>query len=472
MNEQIGPTDLTPSTDTTRPLVLFDISRLISRVKRAAPTGIDRVELAFANWVMRDVDADVRFVAVTGGEIRAVTDVLARRLIRWISRSWAGAGTSVNAREILDVARFLNATWQPNVERPVRQLPEKPVVFIGEEPVVAPGEDGEDPRGPSGFGLANPVRLWARRRVRRIVLNAEQRGARVIYMNVSHHHLEKRHLFAHLRHLGNVHITFLIHDVIPLDFPEYCRDGDAEKHSKRVRTVADFADTVIVNSHDTGRRLRDHIDGRPINVVPAHLGLEPQFGRRKPLGRLIGADPYFVIVSTIEARKNHLFLLKVWRKIVEEHGEKAPKLVVVGRRGWEAEAAIDMLERCRSIKGHVLESSNLSDDELVVLLNGARAALMPSFAEGFGLPIAEALTLGVPVIASDIPALVEVGQGIPEHLDPLDGIGWRQVILDYADPDSPRRATQMERVARFQRYGWDKHFEAVGAALQLAAKPD
>ena len=93
---------------------------------------------------------------------------------------------------------------------------------------------------------------------------------------------------------------------------------------------------------------------------------------------------------------------------------------------------------------------------------------MPSFAEGFGLPVAEALTLGVPVIASDNPALVEVGQGISEHLDPLDGPGWRTAIMDYADPASQRRAEQLIRIDGFRPYRWSDHFQVVADALELS----
>ena len=460
MAETAGSTD-----SETKPLILFDISRLISRVKRAAPTGIDRVELAFATWLMRDVDADLRFVAVVGGEVRVVSDTVARRLVKWISREWAvGAGGPDNGDELRRIARFINADWQVDTDRKTQPVPERPVVVTGDVDADA------DTRGPTGFGLSNPVRLWARRRIKRVVALAKQRGAPIIYLNVSHHHLEKRHIFADLRALDGIHIVVLIHDVIPLDYPEYCRTGDSDKHRRRINTVAEFADTVIVNSADTARRLKAHMGERPISVVPAHLGLDAKFGRKKSIGTFLGGHPYFTIVSTIEARKNHLILLKVWRKMVEERGDEAPKLVVVGRRGWESEAAIDMLERCRAIQGHVMESSNLTDDGLVALLAGARASLMPSFAEGFGLPVAESLTLGVPVIASDDPALVEVGQGIPEHLDPLDGIGWKQTILDYGADDSPRRAAQLTRIERFQPYKWAAHFETVADALGLRLK--
>ena len=175
-----------------------------------------------------------------------------------------------------------------------------------------------------------------------------------------------------------------------------------------------------------------------------------------PIGR-----PYFVCVGTIEARKNHLLLLNSWRRLSRELGDRAPVLVLVGQRGWEIENVIDMLDRCPALRDTVIEHNALSDAAMVPLLRGARALMLPSFAEGFSLPVIEALQLGVPALCSDIPALRETGGAVPEFLDPLDGPGWHQAILDYAAPQSPRRAAQLARLAAWRPPRWDAYFAAV-----------
>ena len=175
-----------------------------------------------------------------------------------------------------------------------------------------------------------------------------------------------------------------------------------------------------------------------------------------PIGR-----PYFVYVGTIEARKNHLLLLNLWRRLSRDLGERAPVLVLVGQRGWEVENVIDMLDRCPALRDTVIEHNALPDAAMVPLLRGARALLLPSFAEGFGFPVIEALQLGVPVLCSDIPALRETGGAVPEFLDPLDGPGWHRAILDYAAPESPRRAAQLARLAAWRPPRWDAYFATV-----------
>ena len=233
-----------------------------------------------------------------------------------------------------------------------------------------------------------------------------------------------------------------------------------------MRTVADLADGIIVASEAMRASFLKHL-GRgarapEIRTIP--LGAEPA-ASPMPEAPPPAGPAYFVVIGTIEPRKNHLLLLNLWRRLVEERGAaQTPKLLLIGRRGWENENILDMLDRCPALKGVVEERGQVADDQLWPLLRGARALLMPSFAEGFGLPIVEAMQMGVPVVCSDIPAHREVAGEIADYLDPLDGPAWRQAILDYAETASRRRADQMIRLASWPASAWGEH---VHAALDL-----
>lgn len=170
--------------------------------------------------------------------------------------------------------------------------------------------------------------------------------------------------------------------------------------------------------------------------------------------------PHFVTVGTIEGRKNHRLLLHLWRRMATEGASDVPLLVIVGQRGWEADEAIAMLDREDGIKGHVIELGRCSDDELAAVIAGARALLMPSFAEGFGLPVAEALELGTPVIASDLAVFREFADDLPTYLDPLAEVAWKHAVEDFVG-DVSERQRQLRRLKGFRAPNWETHFDIV-----------
>ena len=264
----------------------------------------------------------------------------------------------------------------------------------------------------------------------------------------------------------NLRPVYFVHDLIPLTHPECCRPGEADRHRQRLLTMLHTGHGIIANSRATLDDLQGFARDAGLRMPPsmvAHLGVEtlPAAPSQAPI-----PEPYFVALGTIEARKNHLLLLQLWRQMAESGLEPLPKLVLIGQRGWECEQVLDMLERCESLRGKVLELGNCGDADLAGWLHHARALLFPSFVEGYGMPLAEALHAGVPALCSDLPVFREIAGFVPEFLDPLDGPAWRQAVLDYAHPDSPRREAQLERLRGFRAPTWADHFRTVDAALR------
>jgi glycosyltransferase involved in cell wall biosynthesis len=178
-------------------------------------------------------------------------------------------------------------------------------------------------------------------------------------------------------------------------------------------------------------------------------------------------------LGTIEPRKNHVLLLTLWRELVARWGQDAPHLVVIGQRGWECENVVDLLERCEALRGWVHEVPDCPDAELARYLRHAQALLFPSFTEGYGMPLAEALQSGTPVLASALPVFREIAGDVPEYLSPLDGLGWLHAIEAYASPDSPRRQAQLQRMQTLVLPTWDQHFAQVQTLLkQLGSDPN
>lgn len=287
-----------------------------------------------------------------------------------------------------------------------------------------------------------------------------------ILFNASSMWLGARYYAAQLRWLG-VRPVYVVYDLIPITHPEYFPAGRESEHRASMRNILSIARGIVVISRDTEAALRmlsrdSGLAMPPIVVAP----LGPSIG---PVGSSVPrpcAEPYFVILGTIEPRKNHLLLLELWRALAAARSGPMPRLYVVGQRGWECENVVDLLERCTFLKGVVIECNDCDDARVSRLMRHAQALLMPTFAEGYGLPVVEALAAGVPVIASDLSVFREIAGDIPEYADPIDGRRWRELILDYAKPDSALRAAQLERMKGYRPMTWERHFEIVDRFLE------
>ena len=280
-----------------------------------------------------------------------------------------------------------------------------------------------------------------------------------LYLNIGHTGLDDPGLGAWIARNG-LRAIYLIHDLIPIDTPEFCRAGEAEKHVRRVTNALVSASGIIANSNATLQGLSAFAERNGLPTPPmiaAWLAGDtlPAIAPPPPSDR-----PYFVAVGTIEGRKNHILLLRVWKRLAERMGDEAPRLILVGQRGWEAEHALAMLDRCAVLDGAVVEMGRCGDIELARLLMGARALLMPSFAEGFGMPVIEALQLGTPVIASDLAVFHEIAGEIPTYLPSFDGVGWERAVLDFCGP-SAERLRQQNAMRGYRAPDWPGHFARV-----------
>lgn len=428
----------------------LDITRLATRIFRSGPTGIDRVEYAYAKHMIDDPRVTCVFNApVFSGAIRAARakDILQRVEAAW--RLDAGAesdGVYVALREWLD--------------RPFDAGAAKPKRFRALKRWPAWWRDLDS------FPLRDILRAETRlnRRLRR------QGDLPAMFFHCSHAQLDKPERFRWLSESG-VRSTFFLHDAIPVEFPEFCSPGALDRHVARLATVSQYASLAIVNSQDSRRAVAAALGERDlrtpeIEVVP--LAVDEAFSGARHAPPRPPAIPYFVYVGTIEPRKNLLFLLAVWRRLVERQGANAPRLVIAGRRGWENENIVDVLERSRQLAPFLAEASDLTDAGLARLMADSAALVAPSFTEGFGLPVVECLAAGAPAIISDISAHREVGEGYAVFADAIDGPGWVAAIEALADDASDFRRERLAKIAGYQPLTWVGHVERARALMERA----
>jgi glycosyltransferase involved in cell wall biosynthesis len=152
-----------------------------------------------------------------------------------------------------------------------------------------------------------------------------------------------------------------------------------------------------------------------------------------------------------------MFLLSLWQKLSARMGKAVPRLIVIGQWGHGSAAVRRMLISSPQLQSCVTVLTHCSDTELAGWMKGAAALLMPTLAEGFGLPLVEALQMGTPVIASDLPSFREMGQGIPSLINPDDRLAWIRLVERFAT-NGPDRCSQIEALQSYRAPSWDEHF--------------
>lgn len=295
---------------------------------------------------------------------------------------------------------------------------------------------------------------------------APARGTLLI--NAVHSGLERADYAQRLNQFG-LRGVFFVHDLIPITHPQCSRAGEGERHRRRLDTALRHAHALIVNSADTRQALQAHarragLGLPPCQVAPLAPAQLPPPQPTTPTAESL--SPYFLMLGTIEPRKNHAMLLQVWRDLNTTFGPAAPCLVVVGQSGWLCDHIVEQLQLGDPSQTRVLFQPMCGDAHLAAWLRSTRALLFPSLVEGYGLPVVEALAAGVPVIASDLPVFRETVRNIPTYLGAFDLTAWRDAVLDYARDDSVARAAQLERLQGFVAPTWAEHFARVEALLE------
>jgi glycosyltransferase involved in cell wall biosynthesis len=423
--------------------VVFDMSRLIARADFDTPTGIDRFELNYAKWAIERFGSDLHFVANGTFGHRRIPYGAARFLVTDTDDKWRSSRRR-DGDHRGGLKRLISRIEQPNPNQ----------------------TDFSDLAnfGPSRSRLALSLRTGAS-----LLWSPSFVPPSSLFIHVSHSQIHRPSSYGWLARRACMPL-FYLHDIIPLLRPEFCRIGETDRHRTRVQTMLRLHRLILSNSQTTARTL-DELAGaeglpQPLTAV-LPPGLEPTFLQFDPRASVRTRRPYFVCIGTIEPRKNHALLLDIWRHLVSCLGSDAPRLVIAGRRGWDNAHVFSQLNNPAIFRGTLIEAPGLSDQAIAQLLSGASALLAPSHIEGYGMPVAEALAIGTPVIASNIRAHREVSRGRAVLLDGLDGLGWIAAID--AHVRSPRRLERGDQ----KQWSWRAHFDAlhrllVGAGLAPA----
>jgi glycosyltransferase involved in cell wall biosynthesis len=270
-------------------------------------------------------------------------------------------------------------------------------------------------------------------------------------------------------------LAILIHDMIPVRRPEWCDHAILNAFVHWHRTILPLTDYVFTNSRATADDViawaqEMAITPGVVQPVPMGTGLAHHPGSTgcdlPAFPHLPARGSYVLFVSTLEARKNHILLFRVWRRLLADlPSDRVPTLVFAGRVGWLVADLMQQLENADWLRGKIRLIRDPSDAELLALYAGCQFTVFPSLFEGWGLPVTESLALGRPCISSNRASLPEAGGNLARYFDPenLEDAyrAVRAVIDDPAD-----LAAWRERVARdFRHVPWEQSAAVIRDAL-------
>lgn len=162
---------------------------------------------------------------------------------------------------------------------------------------------------------------------------------------------------------------------------------------------------------------------------------------------------YLLFVGTLEPRKNIFNLISAYANLPIPLKEEYP-LVLAGKRGWNINKLDFLIDRL-NLNKYIIELGFIPDEELDCLYSGATIFIYPSWYEGFGLPVLEAMQRGTPVITSTAPALVEISQKSALHIEPSDVGGLTDAIQKLLENKNSRTKLSIAGLEQVKKYSWE-----------------
>ncbi|WDL74687.1 glycosyltransferase [Helicobacter winghamensis] len=357
-------------------VIIYDFTRFDQRRNLLTPSGVDRVDLYYVLFLLKTY-SKIIFVRGYDGYLKTYPTQIALDILKKVAKNWAKIDV---VSHTIDKNDFINAKMD----------------------------------------------------VEKILISDKQ----YTYFNLTHSLLIARYTIARLAAKNNVRMIYFCHDMTPITYPEYHADGLVayEQHNCVMKLMLWSADLILVTSQAVKQdvlRYAKKINVESPQIVAKEIGAEENFLKTRWNNQ--DAHKHFLVVGTFEPRKNHILLFLAWKKLYSILHEDTPLLYIIGKRGW----LIDWLERYFKVEPNVSRfvkiMQNIQDDQLEKLMLESYATLNPSYAEGWGMPVAESVSMGIPTICSDIPAYHESSQGCAVFLSPVNVDIWVDKILEILD---------------------------------------
>ncbi len=258
-------------------------------------------------------------------------------------------------------------------------------------------------------------------------------------------------------------IVVTVHDLIHRTFPQGHTASTIEMSERQLQEIARRADKIICCSNSTRRDLHEHYKIESHRSAVVYQGVDRQiFYPMEKAGhgdelflKAQGLEgPYLLFVGTIEPRKNLTNLLEALA-ILKSKNNFTGQLAIVGMTGWMSEDLESFVEKL-GLSSSVRFLGFVPDDDLRIFYNKALALVFPSFYEGFGFPIVEAMSCGTPVVTSNTSACLEVAGDAALTVSPREPQEIADAVLKIMDDDSLLEKLIVRGLVRSEEFSFEK----------------
>ena len=259
---------------------------------------------------------------------------------------------------------------------------------------------------------------------------------------------------------GRFRRLITVHDLTFLYYPQFLTVESRRYYNDQIERAVRVADHISADSTATKEDLVRLLGVRPDKVTVVLLAPDPMY-RRLPeaacapiLARHKLDRGFILFTGTLEPRKNVTGLLTAYRALCDWL-PSTPSLVLAGRRGWLYQEIFDQITMLKlADRVHFIE--NLPDQELAALYNAAALLVLPSFYEGFGLPVLEAMACGTPVVCSERGSLSEIAGDAALLINPDDLDGLAVAMKRVLEDESLQAHMRARGFANVARFSWEK----------------
>ncbi len=250
-----------------------------------------------------------------------------------------------------------------------------------------------------------------------------------------------------------------VHDLTTLLHSRHHARSNVFAHKMRFKNI-NKVDAILTNSDYTKGDIIKHLNINPDKIFVTYLGADKRFcpKLKKNIQSILYKynlnKPYILFVGTLEPRKNVQTLIKAFDELKKKH-DLPHQLVLIGRAGWLYEDIFKTIKQSRN-KNDIKCLGYVEDKDLPILMNGAKVFVYPSFYEGFGLPILEAMQCGTPVITSNTSSMPEVGGDACLYIEPEDVTGLADQIYRVVYNNELIEDLSQKGIKRAKNFSWDK----------------